>query len=367
MQWIDKGNHLIGLKNVKLEDLYQSKKVAAFDFDGTLAKTKSGKVHPKGRDDWIFFSDQVKPKLEKLHKDGFKLVIITNQRGLLKRGQVDDWKGKQEDFTDAINVPIYIFASLMDDDFRKPQVSIWEKYINVYDDWSFYCGDAVGRPERKKGRKKVKKDFGDTDYKFALNLDLKFFSPESFFHNEDDSKHWSAKYPIDITQVEVDKYKPCKLTKQTLVMMCGLPGSGKSYYCQKYVDAFRINRDELKSINKCLKLCDEKLKKRKSVVIDNTNLDVKSRKMFLDIAKKYKVNAIAIVFTTKLDLCKHNVRFRTTYHGVDKVPDVALYAGRKRYVEPTKEEGFKKIKKINFKYENDKQDKLNDAYCMYYS
>lgn len=39
---------------------------------------------------------------------------------------------------------------------------------------SFYCGDAAGRkPPLVK-----KKDFSDSDYKFALACDLKFYTPD---------------------------------------------------------------------------------------------------------------------------------------------------------------------------------------------
>ncbi len=42
---------------------------------------------------------------------------------------------------------------------------------------SFYCGDAAGRVKGKK------KDFSDSDYKFALNINITFFTPEMLFHN----------------------------------------------------------------------------------------------------------------------------------------------------------------------------------------
>lgn len=38
-------------------------------------------------------------------------------------------------------------------------------------DISFYCGDAAGR-------KAPVKDFTDSDLKFALNLKLKFYTPD---------------------------------------------------------------------------------------------------------------------------------------------------------------------------------------------
>ena len=42
---------------------------------------------------------------------------------------------------------------------------------------NLYIGDAAGRP--KKDSKK--KDFADTDYKFALNSKMSFLTPEEYF------------------------------------------------------------------------------------------------------------------------------------------------------------------------------------------
>ena len=46
---------------------------------------------------------------------------------------------------------------------------------------SFYCGDAAGRVKGKK------KDFSDTDYKFALNAKLPFKTPEMLFHGANET------------------------------------------------------------------------------------------------------------------------------------------------------------------------------------
>ncbi len=48
-----------------------------------------------------------------------------------------------------------------------------------YED-SFYCGDAAGRPAHWDGSKR-KKDFSASDRLFAMNLNLKFFTPEEYF------------------------------------------------------------------------------------------------------------------------------------------------------------------------------------------
>ena len=40
---------------------------------------------------------------------------------------------------------------------------------------SVYCGDAAGRKDGKR------KDFSDSDYKFALNIEITFQTPEEYF------------------------------------------------------------------------------------------------------------------------------------------------------------------------------------------
>jgi len=72
-------------------------------------------------------------------------------------------------------------AATHSDQYRKPATSTWEYFLKKFTKTgkidvkkSFYCGDAAGRP--KEGDKK--KDFSDTDRKFAINIGLPFFVPE---------------------------------------------------------------------------------------------------------------------------------------------------------------------------------------------
>ncbi len=60
--------------------------VAAFDLDGTLIRTKSGKKFPLSTADWTWWHPCVPEKLRALHRDGFRLVIFTNQGGIGARG-----------------------------------------------------------------------------------------------------------------------------------------------------------------------------------------------------------------------------------------------------------------------------------------
>lgn len=99
--------------------------------------------------------------------------------------------------------------------------------------------------------------------------------------------------------------------RQELVIFTGYPCSGKSsFYHQHFSPAgyTHINQDTLGSRPKCVKAAEEALKAGKSVAVgmytflfvilfvdrthtDNTNRDVKTRKHYLDLAKKHKVRA----------------------------------------------------------------------------
>ncbi|KAJ2889949.1 DNA kinase/phosphatase Pnk1, partial [Coemansia aciculifera] len=57
-------------------------KFAAFDLDGTLICTTSGSVHPRDSNDWRFFHPDVPKLLRNIHKQGYKIVIMSNQNGL---------------------------------------------------------------------------------------------------------------------------------------------------------------------------------------------------------------------------------------------------------------------------------------------
>ena len=59
-------------------------KIAAFDLDSTLIKTKSGRTFPTDHNDWQLWSDNISEILKKLQKNGFQIMIFSNQSRLKK-------------------------------------------------------------------------------------------------------------------------------------------------------------------------------------------------------------------------------------------------------------------------------------------
>ncbi|XP_076331639.1 bifunctional polynucleotide phosphatase/kinase-like isoform X2 [Tachypleus tridentatus] len=139
-------------------------KIAAFDLDGTLVTTKSGRVFPTSLDDWRILFPEIPGKLKQLHRDGFKIVIISNQMGI-SRGKLSasDFMKKLQMIVERLGVPVQAISSTKSGYYRKPAPGMWE-YLNkslnqgvsIDITKSFFVGDAAGReanwsPGKKKG------------------------------------------------------------------------------------------------------------------------------------------------------------------------------------------------------------------------
>ncbi|XP_074644868.1 bifunctional polynucleotide phosphatase/kinase-like isoform X2 [Tubulanus polymorphus] len=266
-------------------------KVAAFDMDGTIITTKSGRVFAVDFNDWKFLLPEIPGKLKKLFADGFKIVFFTNQMGI-SRGKLKekDLKTKITEIVRQIPAPIQVFVSTGPGRYRKPALGMWtflhEKAndgIDIDEKLSFYCGDAAGRPVNWEPKRK--KDFSCSDRLFAINAGLAFHTPEEFFKN-------SKKAPFNLPEFNprnLDSNGPLTdpaneeitSTTQELIVNVGFPASGKSFFSEMYLipeGYVYISRDILGSWQACVSKCLKALDSGLSVVIDNTNPDPESRK-----------------------------------------------------------------------------------------
>ncbi|KAJ0402088.1 hypothetical protein ATCC90586_000273 [Pythium insidiosum] len=163
-------------------------KIAAFDLDGTLIVTKSGKRFAQDAADWkLFHTTNVVKKLQQLTRQGFLVAVISNQNGVAKgKTTAREVQTKLLAVVKKIGVPAVVLFATKDDLMRKPRNGAWNWLrrelgggadIEIDQEASFYCGDAAGRP-KVTGRNK---DFAATDYKFALNIGITFHTPEALF------------------------------------------------------------------------------------------------------------------------------------------------------------------------------------------
>lgn len=105
-------------------------KIAAFDMDGTLIKTKTGKVHPVETKDWQIAFPPAAQKLREQMEQGFKIVIMTNQAPVGSgRVNIDDFKKKIRAIVNKLQVPIQAFIATGRGYYRKPAIGMWEALI----------------------------------------------------------------------------------------------------------------------------------------------------------------------------------------------------------------------------------------------
>lgn len=217
--WKLSGTHLLSnrpskeryIKLLQEKSDERSVKIAGFDLDDTLVKTKSGSKMPKGAYDWTWWrpkglsDSKVLQKLLETHQKKFVIVIFTNQGGIIAQpssksyqnfiNRVNDIELKIRSYAKDEELQIQVFAapkrpatpnknikSSSDElhkKMRKPSVGMWDELERVLSEYGYTCdrknsvfiGDAAGRVG----------DFLDSDKEFARNIGITFFTPEEYF------------------------------------------------------------------------------------------------------------------------------------------------------------------------------------------
>lgn len=331
----------------KFKIISKKNNFACFDLDDTLIKTKSGKRFPIDESDWMYNFEYVPNVIRKLWKDGFRIIIITNQGGLKNRDMIEQWENKLDHIVSDLNIPIEVYAATKKNYFRKPIPGFWEIITNKtgMSRDSFYCGDACGRAG----------DFSDTDLKFAFNCGLLFRTPEMVFLNKNvDVPNISCPIKSKYLMHLQSNFNP---KQKEIVLMIGFPGSGKSSFVEKYIEPCGyvvVNRDTCKTMPKCIRECKNGIANMKSIVVDNLNNTVSAREKFIQLALDSGYNCRCIIMDTPLDVAKHNAAYRNyvTKGAIEMVPDVVYATYKKRYVAPQISEGIDDIIRVDFSVED---------------
>jgi DNA 3'-phosphatase len=356
-----------------LSNIGMCDKIAGFDLDSTLIKTKSGKTFAQNSDDWQWFNYITVPHiLNKCYLAGFRIQIITNQAGIKQD------LAKLKIFTDKLSkievelrkmypdIRYEVFCLNNKDVFRKPFPtvidSLFDSGINPS---SFYCGDAAGRPL----------DHSASDIEFAYNTRLKFCTPEYLF-NSDKESHGV----LDHTKIILDHpknilnrshqsiinsnsyiYKPHDPNKSELIIMVGFPGSGKSYLANKIkCDSLFSVHDTYESFARSRPILDivsldnyngsrprliNRIKElaisRSSMIIDNTSLSSSDREKIIsvldlkNVRQYYTVRVILVASSISASYKSNCYRFYKNYkHDSKFIPDYVYRMMRSRYDEP---------------------------------
>lgn len=418
MDWTENDCYVRGIYN-HLDNFPNPVRIASFDLDDTIIQKPKKPFDVFKFVDYIMQSD-IKKLIKILTGGKYIIVIFTNQGGMSMNSNFDvkGWmkmidKIRQVLF-DSLGQSFYfaVYAAKKYDLFRKPNLGMWQlmrkdladqfgvhphkggvSKVGVHphkggsrnygsspeipkvdiSSKSFFVGDAAGRIQpgtiNTFLHPKMKGDRSDTDRKFALNIGIKFLTPEEFYtHNK----------KIEIPYV-LTGFDPTKFIQQTntnnqrtikfkprskeMIILIGPPGSGKTEFVNSYVvphGYVHINRDICVSNLKCLSYTAEALKSGKNVVIDNTNPDVDSRAPYIAEALKYSYKHIrCIVLTTPIELARHLNNVRHTYSGgLDpKINSIVYNIYKKKYEKPSKNESFDVIEYVDFEFDFNK---LND-------
>jgi bifunctional polynucleotide phosphatase/kinase len=363
----------------------KNRKIAAFDLDSTLIKTRSGNTFPRSADDWKWFFTTVPQYLDELVKDGFQVVVFSNQKKIaiqkeIKAGSGESrsltmFKEKLTDMMTSLRIPISVYAATTDAEYRKPRLGMWKEFQDDFDldvtgidmNESFFVGDAAGRPG----------DHSAADLGFASNAGLKFRTPEDYFMSLPIGRPTIVFNPKSYIETTLDE-PPVKFNRKhplELVIFCGSPGAGKSTYYWNNLQPLgyeRVNQDILKTVSpisiiiehsvnrpqrpKCLKVARELLEAKKSVVVDNTNANIETREYWTSLAKELNVPIRCVRFISTPELCKHNNAVRAANKDLNpesrtSLPGIAFGDFGRRFQEPTLSEGFEDIISVKFQFE----------------
>jgi len=282
-------------------------KLAIFDFDWTLVKPKEGRKFPKDVGDWQYIRESVPGVIREFAKD-HQIVIVTDQSKLWK---IDQIRAVIEDLGVVNKVIVGVKT-------QKPETGLFKTaYPKFKSEKAFYCGDAAGRPV----------DWSDKDLEFAKALNVKFVVPEEVF--------------VMDKPVSLPKSAKAVASKEVIIMV-GYPASGKSTIA-KGLGYHVVDGDKLKTVSAMIKDAKKHIA-NESVVFDSTAGTKTKRAEFVNFAKEQGLPVRVFWVQTSIDVAMERNKQRALETGVHKIPDVVYYVYRKRFEEPTEDEGFTVVK-----------------------
>ena len=321
--------------------------IAAFDLDYTLIKPKSGKKFPVDKNDWEWMYSTVPEKLKEYYDKKYSIVIFTNQK---KLKNIDDFIYKIKMIETKLSIPINIFISLQNDSYRKPCTGMYDELLNLINidmTNSFYCGDAAGR----------KNDFSNSDRLFAYNCNLKFILPENCFLNHNFILDDLSIHPLtDYISTKNEDFEIIEKINKYLgnrdniaIINIGAPASGKTFFTNSLMSLnntfHKFSNDEIKNKKKLLSSLKKSLETNRNIIIDNTNPDIITRKIFIDLCKEYNYKIIFCWFNLPLEISKFLNQYKTQI-GKPNIPALVYNIYKKKFEIPNITEGVDEIIEI---------------------
>jgi len=286
---------------------FENQKLCIFDFIWTIVKPKDGRKNPLDKDDWMWLRSSVPTILHEISKNYqiiFLVDIISNQNYIL-----DMIKNVCQELD--LNIIVLIASHKK---YHKPNTILFDSIFSSYNKSESYVIANIGGSRILEG---VDKDF-------ASNIDIEFKTPEDLFPF-DKIKEIKGNYE--------DKYN------KEIVIMVGMPGSGKSTFCQNNLpNYFLISGDIYKTQKKMIEQA-KKYIKTKSIIFDGTNGTVQKRKLYVDFAKNYHMHVKCIWINRPVEVAFEQIKKRKR-DGGNYIPQSVLNDYSDKFEKPTEEEGF---------------------------
>ena len=205
------------------------KQLAIFDIDWTIIKPKDGKEFPLNESDWVWLRKSV-PTFLKKYSNTHQLVLLTDQTKLWKLDMI-------QQLIKELNLKIVVLIS-MDKKYNKGNP---ELFLSIFPEFDKICnknecfivGDAGGA-----------KDWSSVDKDFAVNIGIQFFKPEEIF-------------PFDKIENFNGEYE--NKDEKEVVIMVGMPGSGKSTFCSQMLPTYKL-------------ICGDTFKTQPKMIKEATNI-----------------------------------------------------------------------------------------------
>jgi bifunctional polynucleotide phosphatase/kinase len=282
-------------------------KLAIFDLDWTIIKPKDGRTFPLQTDDWQYYRTSV-PTMVRNFAKTHQIVIVTDQSKPWKIDMIQDIL--QDLDIDPITV-------IVGGKTKKPNTALFlSVFPQIQTEKTFYVGDAAGRPG----------DWSDRDRIFAERLGIRFFPSDSFFSLEE----------------RIFPTIPIPETREVVIMV-GYPASGKSTIAKTFPSSYTvIDSDTFKTAKRMIQ--EAKRYPTQSIVFDSTAGTKAKRAEFLQFAREQNLSTRTIWVQTPIDVAMEQNKERAKALQKEKIPDIAFYTYRKRFEEPTEEEGFTLLK-----------------------